>query len=167
MLAALLALAVIGPLEAHHSLARFDTATPLWVKGTIVRFERINPHSVIFLDQEMEDGRIHRWAVDGPAVAGLAAMGVDENSLEPGDVIEVCGFATPAGVAAQKKWPAGGGPDAGSVAPTVQGELMNGHLLVLADGQKRFWSDYGLLHKCITDEERASLQRDWRSAAQP
>jgi len=35
-------------------------------------------------------------------------------------------------------------------------------LLVLADGQKRFWTDYGLLRKCISDEERATLGRDWR-----
>lgn len=161
-MAALVALAASGTVGAHHSLGRFDTDTPLWVKGTIVRFERVNPHSVIFLDQTRADGRVHRWAVDGPAVGGLAQMGVGEDSLKPGDVIEVCGFATKQGASSLK-------PSTGSAASgaPVQGQLMNGHLLVLADGQKRFWSDYGQLGKCISDEERASLPRDWRKAAQP
>lgn len=160
---ALAALAFAGSLQAHHSLGRFDLTTPLWVKGTIVRFERVNPHSIIFLDEHLEDGRIRRWAVDGPAVPGLAAMGVGQDALQPGDVIEVCGFATKEGVEAQRTVPAADGGTTVAAQRTLQGQIMNGHVLVLA-GKKRFWSDYGQIHKCLSEEERASLTRDWRSA---
>ena len=56
---------------AHHSLASFDVSAPLWVKGTVVRFERVNPHSVIFLDEKRADGQVRRWAVDGPSTTQL------------------------------------------------------------------------------------------------
>src|SRR4029450_5980758 len=91
-----LAIAVLAwPLvvAAHHSLVQFDTTTPLWVKGTVVRFDRVNPHSRIFLDQTKEDGQTQRWAVDGPAPNALARMGLGEDFLKAGDVLEVCGFA--------------------------------------------------------------------------
>ena len=42
-----LAVASVGSLTAHHSLANHDTATPVRVKGTVVQFQRINPHSFI------------------------------------------------------------------------------------------------------------------------
>lgn len=36
---------------------------------------------------------------------------------------------------------------------------MNGHVLVMPDGRKWFWSDYGQLHKCIDADELDSLVR--------
>ena len=48
---------------AHHSLAPFDVSAPLWIKGTVVRFERVNPHSLIFVDAKLPDGQVRRWAV--------------------------------------------------------------------------------------------------------
>src|SRR3954466_3975224 len=80
-----------GSLAAHHSLARFDTTTPVWVKGTVVRFERVNPHSRIFVDAT-EHGRVQQWVVDGPAPNALARMGLGDDFLKAGDIIEVCGF---------------------------------------------------------------------------
>jgi hypothetical protein len=59
---AILVCASPGSLLAHHSLANFDTARAVRVKGTIVEFRRINPHSYIFLDQRGEDGQTRRWA---------------------------------------------------------------------------------------------------------
>lgn len=41
----------------------------------------------------------------------------------------------------------------------MPGQAMNGHLLVMPNGQKRFWSDYGQLDKCIGPDERDSLIR--------
>ena len=53
--AAVVMLASAGSLAAHHSLSQFDTTTAVTVKGTIVLFERINPHSILFLDQKGAD----------------------------------------------------------------------------------------------------------------
>jgi hypothetical protein len=71
--AAIAVLAWAGPLAAHHSLAQFDTTTPVHVKGAVVRFERVNPHSIIFLDQITEEGQTQRWAVDGLEKCGSNA----------------------------------------------------------------------------------------------
>ena len=72
--AAIAVCAWTAPMAAHHSLAQFDTATPVRVTGTVVRLERVNPHSVIFLDETTEDGQIQRWAVDGPGPTMLGRM---------------------------------------------------------------------------------------------
>src|SRR3954466_8600195 len=80
-----------GSLAAHHSLARFDTTTPVWVTGTVVRFERVNPHSRIFVDAR-EHGQVQHWVVDGPGPNVLARMGLGDDFLKAGDLIEACGF---------------------------------------------------------------------------
>ena len=143
---------------AHHSLASFDVSAPLWIKGSVVRFERVNPHSLIFLDEKMPDGQIRRWAIDGPSVVQLERKGLDAAFLEAGEVIEVCGFALKSGVASQRTFPKADDASAPS-EPRLTGEVMNGTLLVMPDGKKRAWSDYGHLQKCTTPEEQDSLIR--------
>jgi hypothetical protein len=39
---------------------------------------------------------------------------------------------------------------------------MNGHLLVMPDGKRRFWSDYGLLDKCLNPGEKNTYRQDLR-----
>lgn len=131
---------------AHHSLASFDVSTPLWIKGTVVRFDRVNPHSVIVVDEKLPDGQLRRWAVDGPSTVQLERKGLAQEFLTTGEVIEFCGFALKAGVASQPP-------------PSTPGEVMNGILLVTSDGKKRVWSDYGQLQKCVSPEEQGSLIR--------
>jgi hypothetical protein len=157
--AAMAVLGWAGSLWAHHSLGNFDTALPLWVKGTVVRFERANPHSVIFLDQKLEDGQIHRWAVDGPAPVQLNRRGIGPDFLKVGDIVEVCGFATKTGVPSERVRPRADdtGPD--SSAPSMSGQIMNGHVLVVPDGRRWFWADYGQLQKCVGLGEQDSLIR--------
>jgi hypothetical protein len=134
-----------GSLAAHHSLARFDTTTPVWVKGTVVRFERVNPHSRIFVDAR-EHGHVQQWVVDGPGPSALSRMGLGDDFLKAGDVIEVCGFVLKEDAASEDvpKLPA---------APGVPGRLLNGHLVVTPDGRRRFWSDYGQFEKCLNPGE--------------
>src|SRR5215510_2077828 len=154
--AAIAVLASAGSLAAHHSLAQFDTSVPVWVKGTVVRFDRINPHSIIFLDQKRQDGQIQRWAVDGPGLIQLGRMGVEKDILKAGDLIEVCGFATKEGVPSQRvlQTPSSSGFKS---TPNMAGRIMNGSMLVMPDGKKRFWSDYGQLDKCLGPGDRDSL----------
>lgn len=146
--AAVLALAWTGSLAAHHSLANFDTTTPVWVKGTIVVFERVNPHSLIFLDEKKADGTIQRWAVDGPGPVQLERMSVQKNFLKVGDVIEVCGFTLKDAHASERTLPPPVSA-ANAYSTEMKGRVMNGHLLVMPDGQKKVWSNYGFLEKCL------------------
>jgi hypothetical protein len=156
---AIAVLASAGSLAAHHSLAQFDTATPVRVKGTVVSFLRVNPHSIIFLDQTREDGQIQRWAVDGPGPNQLDRMRVEKDILKAGDVVEVCGFVTKEGVPSERALQKSS-VSLDSSPPNMTGRALNGHLLVMPDGKRRFWSDYGHLEKCLNPgETRDSLIR--------
>lgn len=142
---AVAALAWPGALTAHHSLVRFDTTTPLWVKGTVVRFDPVTPHARFVLDQTKEDGQTQRWVVEGPPSNNLARMGVSPDFLKAGDIIEVCGFVLKE-----------------EVAPNASpGRLLSGHLLVMPTGKRRYWTDYGVLDKCLNPgEDRETLRRE-------
>ena len=147
------ALALPGALTAHHSLVQFDTAgPPLWVKGTVVRFDLVNPHVRIYLDQTAEGGKTQRWVVDGPPSNNLSRMGVGAEFLKAGDVVEVCGFALREEVASQR---------VNIPNPNALGRILSGHLLVMPNGKRRFWSDYGVLHKCLNPGETSEdLRRE-------
>src|SRR5204862_1546853 len=101
-LAAAVMLVSAASLLAHHSLAQFDTTTGVTVKGTVVLFERVNPHSFIFIDQKGKDGQLHRWAIEGPGVNQLTRLEVQKDFLKAGDVIEVCGYVMKEGMANQR-----------------------------------------------------------------
>ena len=149
-LATVAVLASAGLLSAHHSLAQFDTTKAVRVTGVIVMFERVNPHSIIFLDQKLPDGEIQRWAVDGPNVVQLVRRGFDKTTLKAGDVVEVCGYVPKDGAESRlanatiSLYP---GID-GTASKSISGRRMNGELLVMPDGRKEIWSDYGQ-HLCM------------------
>lgn len=140
-LAALVSLVPAGSLVAHHSIASFDTTTAVRVKGTIVEFHQINPHSFIFLDQKGTDGRNHRWAVEGPSILQLKRTGFPKAVLKAGDVVEVCGYVHKENVVWQIA-----SPDPAAKSPA--GRLINAEVLVMPDGQEHSWGDYGA-HKCF------------------
>jgi hypothetical protein len=149
-LAGILVIATAGSLAAHHSLAQFDTTTAVRVKGTIVRFELINPHSIIFVDQKLADGQIQRWAVDGPAARQLSGSGITKDAVKVGEVIEVCGYVTKEGVESQRT--VNTEPISLSLKATtpksMTGKIMNAEMIVMPDGKKQAWSDYGQ-HLCL------------------
>lgn len=148
--AAAVILASAGSLVAHHGLSRFDTTTGVTVKGTVVLFERVNPHSFIFIDEKGEDGEMHRWAIEGPTVNQLTRLGIEKDALKAGDVIEACGYLMKAGLQSQKT--VSTEPISLSLKDktpkSISGQLLNAELLVMPDGRKQIWSDYGQ-HKCL------------------
>ena len=144
-----------GSLVAHHSLGNFDTTTPVHVTGTLVRFERINPHSVLFIDQKIDGGKTERWAVDGPSVIQLDRLGISKETLKAGDVIEVCGYLLKEGYPSQRVISTE--PISASLkdsAPkSMTGRIMNGEMVVMPGGKKQSWSDYGQ-HHCFDADYR-------------
>ena len=120
VLCAILAVLVgSAPLAAHHSLARFDTTTPVWVTGTVIRIERINPHSLIVIEQARPHQPAQRWVIDGPSPNILARMRVADDFVMPGEVLTVCGFVLKDDRA------------------TDSARQISGHLLVLPNGYLR------------------------------
>lgn len=145
-LAVLAALISAQSLRAHHSIANFDTTTAVRVKGTIVQFHQINPHSFIFLEGAGPDGQIRRWAVEGPSIFQIKRTGLATDVLKPGTVVEVCGYLPKETVIWQI---ATTEPNAVSLA----GRLLNAEMLVTADGREQSWGDYGV-HKCFASGYR-------------
>jgi hypothetical protein len=150
-LAVLVVLTSAGSLLAHHSLGNFDTTKAVRVKGTIVRFHQINPHSFIYLDGKDAAGQTRRWAVEGPSIVQLQRMGFAVDVLKPGVVVEVCGYAPKEATIWQI---ASADPGAVSTA----GRLINAEVLVMADGQEHNWGDYGF-HKCFAPGYRDQHSR--------
>ena len=153
--ACLVAILSAGSLPAHHSLAIHDTTKAVRVKGTVVQFHQINPHSFIFLDETTPDGQTRRWAVEGPAVLQLNRRGFAKDVLKPGDVIEVCGYVPMEAVMWQIA-----SADGTNTSPA--GLLITAEVLVTPDGKQQSWGDYGF-HKCFapgyTDQHPPASQR--------
>jgi len=137
-LAVLVALVSGVPLLAHHSLANHETTKPVRVKGTIVQFHAINPHSFIYVEEKAADGQIRRWAVEGPSGRILARRGLD-TVVKVGDVIEVCGYPPKEPLMWQIA-----SADRGK--QSLAGRLITAELVVLPDGRVESWEDYGFHH---------------------
>src|SRR3954462_1256682 len=87
--AAALIVAVL-PARAHHAFgAEFDASKPLSLKGTVVKWELINPHSWIHMDVKGEDGKEERWMIERAPPNNLCRLGFTKESLPTGTEILV------------------------------------------------------------------------------
>ena len=78
---------------AHHSFgAEFDAQKPVTLKGSVVKWEMINPHGWITMDVTGPDGKTLKWMVETSNPNGLMRLGWTKRSLKPGDEITVEGF---------------------------------------------------------------------------
>jgi hypothetical protein len=83
----------VVPLNAHHAFAaEFDDKKPIKLKGTVAKWELINPHSWIHLDVKNPDGSVTNWMVEGGSPNALFRMGFTKDSLPQGTEIVVEGF---------------------------------------------------------------------------
>ena len=93
ILAILFFVALIVPATnaiAHHSFAaEFDSEKPVTLKGTVVKWEMVNPHGWITVDVNGSAGEKVRWMVETSNPNGLMRLGWTKNSLKPGDQITV------------------------------------------------------------------------------
>jgi len=79
-----------GSAAGHHSFAaEFDAEKPVTLKGTVVKWEMMNPHGWITVDVTGTDGEKVRWMVETSNPNGLMRLGWTKNSLKPGDQITV------------------------------------------------------------------------------
>ena len=64
--------------------AEFDVNKPLKLKGTLVKWEMINPHSWFHVDVKDADGKVTTWMIEGGSPNQLIRMGVTKNSVPVG-----------------------------------------------------------------------------------
>ena len=93
VVAAGVALLLAVPVWAHHAFgAEFDVNKPLKLRGTVTKWEMINPHSWIHLDVKGSDDKVATWMIEGGSPNSLLRLGFTKNSLPPGTEIVVEGF---------------------------------------------------------------------------
>jgi hypothetical protein len=136
-------------LRAHHSVSMFDLAAPIWVKGTVARYEPTNPHVMFTLEEKVSDTQVQSWRVEGPSLVRLGRLGAGENFLKAGDVVEACGFPPKQEFV---------GPSSPAVRRyPVNQKTVHGHVLVMPDGRMRSWGSYGKLDNCIRPGDQAQM----------
>ena len=81
----------VMPLSAHHSwpISRDRLVT---VKGTVIEFKWANPHPMMTLEVQANDGRTETWQIGGPAINRMEANGWTKTTVKPGDVITGIGY---------------------------------------------------------------------------
>ncbi len=84
-------LLVSGPLSAHHGKGAFDMENLTIVKGTVTKFEFINPHALIYIDVMGDKGNVEHWIAESSSNNHLSRGGYDKKSLKPGDQVIVTG----------------------------------------------------------------------------
>ena len=90
LIALVCALLVGGHAAAHHSFAaEFDAQKPVTLKGTVVKWEMINPHGWITLAVPGADGKTTEWMIETSNPNGLMRLGWSKRSLKFGDEIMV------------------------------------------------------------------------------
>ena len=87
-------LLIAGPSWAHHGDAGRYNETVTTVVGVVAQWRLINPHSVLILDVEDQDGTVVRWRgeLGNPTNLGTR-YGWDADTFKPGDRITMTGRA--------------------------------------------------------------------------
>jgi hypothetical protein len=78
--------------SAHHGLARFDTTHIVTMKGTITRFDWINPHAYVYADITDQHGKTANWMLECGSLGMLSRFGWSPDVVKKGDKVTVYGF---------------------------------------------------------------------------
>jgi len=84
-------LMVCGPTFAHHGKAAFEMDKVTVLKGTVTRFEFMNPHTLVFFDVTGEKGEVAHWIAETNSSNHLSRGGYDRDSLKAGEQVTVTG----------------------------------------------------------------------------
>jgi hypothetical protein len=85
------ALLVAGSASAHHSAAMFDSSKLVVLRGTVTSFSYLNPHSWISVQAAPEGSSeaAKRWDVEATSPSSLARIGVEKDTLKPGEKLTI------------------------------------------------------------------------------
>ena len=91
-MSASLILTAVPALPHHAFAAEFDVEKTLKLRGTVTKWELVNPHSWIRMDVKGADGKVVNWMIEGGSPNSLYRLGFNKDSLPPGTEIIVEGY---------------------------------------------------------------------------
>ena|SRR5688572_2783558 len=85
-------LAAAVTVSAHHSFsAEFDGSKTVTLEGKVFKMDFVNPHSWLYIDAVMPDGKTERWGVEGGSPNVMFRLGWSRDTLPPGTRVKVSG----------------------------------------------------------------------------
>ena len=81
------------PVLAHHSFAaEYDANDAITLRGTVVKFDWVNPHARLYLEVKDESGKVIQWELEAGNITTLQRRGWKRDTLKPGDEVVVTGY---------------------------------------------------------------------------
>ena len=82
--------AALQPAAAHHSFAMFEPTKTLTLKGTVKTFQWTNPHVILWVLVQPDDGgAAQEWSLETTSPGVLTRAGWTRLSLKAGDRVTV------------------------------------------------------------------------------
>ena len=79
--------------SAHHSFAASFTTDEIVREGIVNRYVFRNPHVILFMSVENENGEQAEWMVEGSSATGLRRAGWSADTIQPGELVRITGNA--------------------------------------------------------------------------
>ena len=83
----------VAQLYAHHSFAaEYDEKKVIVLKGTVTRFDWLNPHVRFYVDVKDDKGNVTNWDLELMSPNTLTRAGWDRHALKVGDQVTVTAY---------------------------------------------------------------------------
>lgn len=87
------ALPLSSAVVAHHAGTAYDQSKLLELKGTVSKFEFVNPHSYVYFVAPDRKGVPQSWRCELAAAGTLARLGWTKSTFTPGQTVTIKGAA--------------------------------------------------------------------------